>query len=116
MSAEFLPGVTPPERDLDPGEPSRHANAGAEVLSARRAATFRDVFDSAILFALDLVVVTWPEARIPLMSRRDSIGALILFHVLFLGYCLLSRKLPRWRARRIAATWSPAERSRFRGI
>ncbi|MEO8217836.1 MAG: hypothetical protein ABI718_12205 [Acidobacteriota bacterium] len=115
MSTDFLPGVTPPQRTEAPINPGP-VSAGDEVVSARRAATFRDLFDGLILFALDLTVLTWPEARLPWVTRRDSIAALILFHIFFLSYCMLTRKIPQWRARRIAATWSAAERHRFRGL
>ena len=47
-------------------------------------------------------------------DRRESLLLLLLANLALVAYVWLSRSIPRWRARRLASTWSPAERSRFR--
>ena len=105
---EILPGVSPEiPRPIVVCE-SMHA-----VRRARRQALLRDVLDIALLIAVDVFFVHWPHARVPLLDRGASLELLVAVNALLLGYLWISRALPRWRARRVAATWTVAEQTRL---
>jgi len=106
---ELLPGISqhgcPPVVACDP----RPA-----IARARRRALFRDVLQLMLVVAVDALLIRWPAAHVPMLTRYDSIALVTAVNVLMIGYVWLTRALPRWSARRIATTWCPAERSRLR--
>jgi hypothetical protein len=105
----LLPGVkeieAPPVAVFDPRR---------TLVKARRRAAFQDVFDLLLLSGVDWFFIAWPRTHIPFFSRHDSLTILVAINLLFVIYVVASRKLPEWRARRIASTWAPAERSKFK--
>jgi hypothetical protein len=105
----LLPGVkeveVPPVAIFDPRQ---------TLVKARRKAAFHDAFDFVLLFGVDWFFVAWPRTHIPFFSRHDSMTMLVGINLLFVIYVIAARKLPEWRARRIAATWAPAERRKFK--
>ncbi|HEV2721198.1 MAG TPA: hypothetical protein VG323_14340 [Thermoanaerobaculia bacterium] len=105
----LLPGVrdagTPPAVVID---------SRAVVARARRRAAVRDVLDLVLLLCVDGLFLGWPRAHVPLLDRHDSLLALLALNSAMITYLWLSRAFPRWRARRVAATWCPAERARYR--
>jgi hypothetical protein len=103
-----LPGVS------DAGAPPPVIiDSRSVVASARRRAIVRDVIDLLLLICVDGLFLRWPLAHVPLLDRHDSLSILVALNALLLGYMWLSRSLPRWMARRVATTWSLAERTRF---
>jgi hypothetical protein len=104
----LLPGVTgtttPPAVVID----SRKA-----VRRARRRAILRDLLDLSLLGGVDYLFLHWPGTHVPLLDRHDSLMLLVGANVAVIGYVWISRAMPRWSARRIAATWCLAERARF---
>jgi hypothetical protein len=83
------------------------------IRRARRRALARDVFDLLLLVAVDVLFIRWPQAQIPLLNRFQSLQLLVAVNVLLLGYLWVSRVFPRWRARRVSATWDTTERERL---
>lgn len=108
VRASLLPGVqdvrTPPAVVFQ----SRKVVAGA-----RRRAAFRDVLDLLLMAGVDGLFLRWPHAHIPGLTRLDSLLLLGAINAVFAAYIWLARALPRWSARRVAATWCIAERSRM---
>jgi hypothetical protein len=106
----LLPGVTtshvPPAVVFD----SRNA-----IRRARRRRVVHDVLDVVLLAAVDALFVRWPSTHVPFFDRGDSLLLLGALNVAVIGYLWLARVLPAWSARRVAATWSVAERTRFLG-
>ena len=105
----LLPGVTaavPP--------PAVVIDAHAAIRRARFHAIVRDAFDVALLVCVDVLFLRYPHTHIPLLSREDTVGLLLLVHALFIAHAWAARAFPRWRARRVAATWCAAERMRLR--
>lgn len=106
---QLLPGVTtaacPPRVTCDAKSP---------VQSARRREMLRHGIQIALLLAVDYLFVYWPESRLPLLDREASLAFLRGVNVVILGDVWLTRAMPKWSARRIAATWSRRERERFR--
>ena len=104
----LLPGVldstTPPEIAIQ----SRQV-----VLWARRRAALRDVFDLLLLASVDVLFLRWPHAHIPTLDRLETLAILAVINALLIANVWTLRALPRWRARRLAATWSASERDRF---
>lgn len=104
----LLPGVTktqvPPAVVFD----SRDA-----IRRARRRRVLRDVLDVVLLASVDLLFVRWPSTHVPFLDRQTSLLLLGAMNVLVIGYVWLARVMPAWSARRVAATWSTAERTRF---
>lgn len=105
----LLPGVrdagTPPSVIID---------SRAVVARARRRAAVRDVLDLVLLLCVDGLFLGWPRAHVPMLGRHDSLLALLALNGAMLTLLWLARAYPLWRARRIAATWCAAERSRVR--
>lgn len=105
---ELLPGVvttsTPPRVACD---------AHAAIRRARRRAWLRDGLQFVLLAAVNWLFVYWPDARMPFVDRDTSVMLLRGVNVAILGHMWLVRMLPRWTARRIAATWSRSERDKF---
>ncbi len=83
------------------------------VISARRRAALRDVFDLLLLACVDGLFLRWPHAHIPTLDRVDTLAILAIINALLIANVWSARLLPRWRARRLAATWSNSERNRF---
>ena len=109
----------PVRRDLLPGVSQLGSPPGViyesrrVIASARRRAAARDAFDLLLLASVDGLFLRWPHAHIPMLDR--DLTALILAAVtaLVITYMWSARFLPRWRARRLASTWSVTERKRF---
>lgn len=107
---ELLPGVAGPATV----QPQPVYRPHEDVQRARRRAVTRGVIDAAILLAIDVFVFVWSDARLPFVSRANTLIVLAVIHVGVVCYWYASRKMPIWKARRIAATWSSDERARFR--
>ena len=108
-SAEnLLPGVLA-------GKPLRPViiDGSREIRRARIRAGLRDLFDLSVLLVVDYLFASWPHAHVPFLTRHDSLVILVSANVLFVTWAFIARKLPRWRAQRIAGTWSSSERTRF---
>ena len=105
---ELLPGVS-----RDDTAPVMVFESRPVIASARRRAALRDVLDVVLLAAVDALFIRWPHARMPLLGRADTLLILAIVNVVMIAYLYSARTLPRWRARRLASTWSEAERSRF---
>lgn len=107
---ELLPGVSttscPPRVVCD---------AHRAIRSARRRVWLRDGLQVALLLAVDYLFVHWPESRMPFMDREASLAFLRGMNVVIVAHVWLARALPKWSARRIAATWCRAEREKFLG-
>lgn len=109
-----------PNRDLLPGvtedscPPSVVCDERRAIAAARRRALLRDGMQIALLLAVDYLFVYWPESRIPLLDRRESLLLLQVVNFVAVADLWLTRALPKWRSRRIADTWSRSERERFK--
>ncbi|HYO77344.1 MAG TPA: hypothetical protein VE010_12845, partial [Thermoanaerobaculia bacterium] len=64
--------------------------------------------------AVDYLFVYWPESRLPFLERESSLTVLRVVNFIAVADLWLTRALPKWWARRIAATWSRAEREKFK--
>ena len=106
---ELLPGVSE-----DSCPPRVACDARAAIVAARRHALLRDSLQIALLLAVDYLFIYWPESRVPLLSRAASLTFLWGFNVMVVAGLWLTRALPKWRTRRIAATWCRSERDRFK--
>ncbi len=108
-----------PARDLLPGVTTRSCpprvacDARAAIRAAKRRAYLRHGLQIALLVAIDYLFIHWPESRIPFLDRGSSLAFLRAVNALAVADLWLTRALPRWSARRIAVTWSRAERERF---
>ena len=109
----------PVRRDLLPGvshlgsPPDIIYESRRVIASARRRAAARDLFDLLLLASVDGLFLRWPHAHIPMLDRDLTALILAAANALVMTYMLSARFLPRWRARRLATTWSVSERSRF---
>jgi hypothetical protein len=104
----LLPGVS------DAGAPPPVViDSRVVVARARRRAIVRDVIDLLLLVCVDGLFLRWPLAHVPFLDRHDSLLVLLGLHAVLAGYMGLARLMPRWTARRVAATWSLPERARF---
>ena|SRR5438876_243867 len=83
------------------------------IVSARRRAVARDIFDLLLLSCVDGLFLRWPRAHVPGLDRTDTLLLLFGVNAMLIAYIWLARALPRWSARRVAATWCIAERSRM---
>lgn len=105
---ELLPGISregcPPVVVCDPRPAIRRA---------RRRALFRDVLQLLLVIAVDALLIRWPAAHVPMLSRFDSVALVALVNAVMIGYIWLTRALPKWSAQRIASTWCPEERKRL---
>ena len=82
------------------------------IRRARRRAAFRDIADLLLLGFVDALFVQWPTAHVPALGREGSLLVLALVNLTMFATMWLTRAVPRWKARRVAATWRPAERRR----
>ena len=105
----LLPGVrdagTPPAIVVD---------SRVVIARARRRAALRDVLDLVLLLCVDGLFLGWPRTHVPLLGRSDSLLVLLALNAATIAFVWLTRALPRWRATRVAETWTAAERSRYR--
>ena len=83
------------------------------VRRARMRAILHDTFDLLLLIGVDWFFVRWPRAHVPFLDRHGSVLVLAAVNAALITYVLLARVFPRWRARRVASTWSFTERLRF---
>jgi hypothetical protein len=104
----LLPGVT-----TDGYEPKVRCDSRPIIVRARRLTMLRDIAQLLIVVAVDWLFVRWPLSHVPVLDRHDSVLLVVLFNAIVLAHVIVSRKLPHWSARRIAATWSAAERTKF---
>jgi hypothetical protein len=104
----LLPGVT----DADAG-PDIVFESRRVIASARRRAVAHDVFDLLLLAGVDGLFLRWPHAHLPVLGREETMLVLLGVNALLIAYMWSSRAIPRWRAKRLAATWSVSERNRF---
>ena len=81
-------------------------------MSARRRAAIRDAFDLFLLGGVDALFIRWPHAHLPMLDRDHTALIVAAVNALVVTYMWSARAFPRWRARRVAATWSLAERRR----
>ena len=82
------------------------------VARARRVAAARDAAQIVLLAGVDWLFSNWPSTHIPLLSRSDSLVVLGIVNGALFAHLWLSRALPKWSTRRIAATWCLRERAR----
>jgi hypothetical protein len=104
----LLPGVT-----TAAAPPRVLCDASKAVVEGRRRALLREAAQLVLLAAADLLFLRWPEARLPFFDRGHSLILVLMMNGVVLGDLWLARLRPRWAARRIANTWSRAERERF---
>ena len=104
----LLPGVSPSKTLPDVVFESRRV-----ITSARRRAIIRDVFDVLLLVGVDWLFMRWPHAHVPALDRDQTALIVAAANALVITYIWTSRALPRWRARRVASTWSATEQNRF---
>jgi hypothetical protein len=109
----------PNKRPLLPGV-SAAANPPAVIVQSRKVirrarirAILRDIFDVLLLVGVDWFFIRWPRAHVPFLDRHESVLVLLGVNAALLSYVFLARAVPRWRARRVASTWSFTERARF---
>jgi hypothetical protein len=106
---ELLPGVT-----AAACPPAVVCDARAAIRKARRRALVRDVAQISVLVAVDWLFLRWPEARIPLLDRHQSLrvveatNAIVAVHLWSMRFLM-----PKWSAWRAASTWSRTERAKF---
>ncbi len=105
---ELLPGVTTVSCP-----PAVVCDAHKEIRSARRRAFARDAIQIVLLASVDYLFVHWPESRLPFLDRGQSLAMLRAGNALLLADLWLARALPKWNARRIAATWCRSEQAKF---
>ncbi len=105
---DLIPGVEPRRRSSVDGD-----SIARELARARHRAAVEDLLDCAVLIVIDLLFLLWPEAKIPFLDRDATLTLLLFANVLTVAGYVWTRALPGWKARRIAMTWSAAERARF---
>jgi len=105
---ELLPGVS-----KTGAPPEVLCETRPVVVSARRRAAFRDTFDLFLLAAVDSLFLRWPHAHVPSLDRDQTALIIAAVNALVITYMWSARMLPRWRARRVASTWSVTEQNRF---
>jgi hypothetical protein len=105
---QLLPGVKHAE-----SPPHVVFQSRSVVVRARRRALLRDVADLMLLIAVDVLFVRFPQTHVPLLDRRNSLWLLLALNATLIAYVWFARALPRWRARRVAATWTADERGWF---
>ena len=108
MPKDLLPGVRP-----DACPPRVVVTTRRDITRARLRATAQDVAQLFMLTGVDYFFVAHESVHVPLMSRADSFMVLAGLNAAVLTHIILSRVLPKWSARRIAATWCLRERARF---
>ncbi len=89
------------------------ADSRRVIAKARRRAVFRDTFDLLLLGLVDVLFLRWPHAHVPMFGRGESLELLLALNVVLFAYLWFVRAFPRWKARRVSATWCAAERTRL---
>jgi len=104
----LLPGVSldVPQRDVV-------FQSSRVIRRARLLAALRDGLDLLLLAAVDWLFIRWPSARVPFLTRAETLLLLVGINGVLVSYLWIARAFPRWRARRVAATWCAPERERF---
>ena len=105
---DLLPGVTTAECP-----PPVVCDSRSAIRRARFRAAARDVAQVVLLAGVDYLFIGWPTTHLPFADRHRSIEMVLAVNAASLVWLWLSRAVPRWTARRIAATWSHTERRRF---
>jgi hypothetical protein len=108
---DLLPGVSDAECP-----PIAVIESRVAIHRARRKAALHDFLQLLFVGAVDYLVLRFPAAHVPYLGRHGSLVVVGLLNAAMLGWLFLARLMPYWRARRIAATWSSSERSRFSGM
>lgn len=109
----------PVQRSLLPGvndartPPAVVFQSRTVIAKARRRAAVRDVLDLLLLVCVDGLFLRWPLAHVPGLDRAESLLLLAAINSMLIAYIWVARALPRWTARRVAATWCVAEQSRM---
>lgn len=109
-----------PKTELLPGvktaacPPAVTCDAKAAIRTARRRTIARDVAQITLLIGVDYLFLRWPDMRMPFLDRNQSLTFLEATNAAIALHFWWARViLPRWTAKRIAATWSRAEQRRF---
>jgi hypothetical protein len=105
---DLLPGVSPTE-----APPEVFCESRRIIASARRRASFRDTLDLLLIAGVDGLFLRWPYAHVPTLDRDQTALIIAAANALVITYMWTARAFPRWRARRVASTWSTIEQSRF---
>jgi hypothetical protein len=104
----LLPGVSQAEAPPDVVCESRSV-----IIWARRRAAIRDAFNLLLLISVDGLFLRWPHTHVPMLDRDQTALVLLAANGMMIAWMWSARTLPRWRARRLATTWSAGEQSRF---
>ena len=104
----LLPGVT-----TGGYEPKVRCDSRPIIVRARRLTMLREAAQLLLVVAVDWLFVRWPLSHVPVLDRHESVLLVVLFNAIVLAHVIVSKQLPQWSAKRIAATWSAAERRRF---
>ena len=107
-TTELLPGVSP-----ESCPPSVVCDARRAIRRARVFAFVRDAVQVVLLVGVNFLFLRWPESHLPFAGRALSLKVLEAMSVLLIAHIWIMRALPRWTARRIAATWCRSEQQRF---
>jgi hypothetical protein len=75
-------------------------------------ATIRDILQVVLFVSVNYLFIRWPSTHLPFTDRHTSVVVMAAIDGAFFVWLYLSRVMPRWTARRIATTWSAAERRR----
>jgi hypothetical protein len=108
-----------PTKDLLPGviadscPPAVVVDSRRAIIRARRRANARDTAHVLLLGGINYLFVNWPASHVPLLSRADSTLVVAAVNAAIITHILISRVIPRIRAKRIATTWCLSERARF---
>lgn len=104
----LLPGVS-----AEPCPPAVVFDSRAAVRRARIRAAIIDGAQLVLVGAVDWLFLHFPHTHIPFVDRPHSLALLAGLNVLIVAHVALARTVPRWRAKRVAGTWTPEERARF---
>jgi hypothetical protein len=105
---ELLPGVS-----ADSCPPAVVVDSRTAIIRARRRATARDTAHVLLLGGINYLFANWPSTHVPLLSRDDSAFVVAAINAAIITHIVISRVIPRLRAKRIATTWCLSERARF---
>ena len=109
---ELLPGVAP-----DRCPPSAVCgDLRREIRKAKAKAFVRDAVQLGLLGAVNYLFFRWPASRLPFADRSESEILLAAITAAVVTSVWLTRALPRWTAKRTAATWSRQEQEHFKRL
>ena len=103
----LLPGVADAECP-----PIVVSDTRTAITQARRRAALHDALHLVLIASVDALFLHFPSTHIPMLDRHDSLLLLGAVNGAMVAWLWLARVLPRLFARRIASSWSVAERSR----